>query len=130
MPDEPTIYREELVQTIDVPPADDLVQGVTVASEIRISTAGEYKRGELMMSSGDNEFTSATKAGLASASEICILCHDCEIPEGKDYFTAAYFTGTFNADRIILSYETEANDHAALIEEVKTYIRRRAIFLN
>ncbi len=130
MPEDTTIYREKLTDIAEVPAPDDLVQGVAVPSEIKLSVAGSYKRGELLMSSGENEFTTATSAGLAGAAEICILCRDCEVPAGTTMYTAGYFTGTFSAGSVVLSWETEANSHAALIDEIRASLRRKAIFLN
>ena len=128
--EEATIYREKVSEVVEVPGADDLVQSRAVPSEIKVSIGGVYKRGELMMSNGDNEFMTATAAGLAGAQEVCILCRDCDIPNGQTLFTAGYFSGTFNADKVILSYESEGDDHAELIEAVKVSLRRRAIYFN
>lgn len=134
MPDEEvveaTIYHEKLSEIVDVPPPDELVQGSYVASEIQISAAGTYKRGELMMSSGSNVFVTATSAGLASASEICILSRDITVPSGEIAYAAGFFTGTFSPDSIVLSYEQDSDDHAELIGAVKEILRRRSIFFN
>ena len=127
--EEATIYREKLGEIVDVPAPDDLVQGATMTSEIKISTAGTYKRGELLISTGDNEFQTALPSNLQTAKEICILTRDCEVAEGNDYWTAGYFTGTFNGSAIVLSYETENDDHAELIAEVKVALRRCAIYI-
>lgn len=129
MPEDATLYRENLVGITEVPAPDNLVQGTARISEVKLSVAGSYKRGELLMSSGSNEFITATNGGLASAVEICILCRDCEVPESSTIFTAGYFAGTFSADSIVLSYETEANDHAELLSEIITTLRRRNIFI-
>ena len=130
MAEEATIYYEKKSEVIEVPAADDLVQGRAIPSGIKLSIGGKYSRGELLMSNGDNEFMTATATGLASAQEVCILCSDCEIPDGMTYFTAGYFSGHFNGDRVILSYETEADDHAELMDAVKVSLRRRALYFD
>ena len=129
MPEDATLYRQNLVGITEVPAPDNLVQGTARISEVKLSAEGKYKRGELLMSSGENEFVSATSAGLASAIEICLLCRDCDVPASSTVYTAGYFMGTFSGDSIVLSYETEANDHASLIAEVAATLRRRNIYI-
>ena len=129
MPEDVTLYRTKLVGITEIPAPDSLVQGTARISEIKLSVAGSYKRGELLLSMGENEFLPATAAGLASAIEICILCKNEEVPASSTVFTAGYFMGTFDADSVILSYETEADVHAELMAEIATTLRRRNLYL-
>ena len=126
---EATIYAEKLCETVDVPEPNNLIQGSCIAADIRLLTAGEYKCGELLMSSGNNEFVTATAAGVASAAELCLLTRDIEIPEGSVAIVCGYFEGTFSASSVVLSYETEENNHDTLIEAIRLPLRVKGIYL-
>ena len=130
MADEATIYHEEAVAVEGVCEPDSLVIGDCVASEIKISVAGEYKRGTLLMSNGENAFIPATSAGLGTATEICLLTRKTEVPEDNTVYTSGYFRGIFNPDAIILPYETESDTHSELIDAIKLTLRSRSIFIN
>ena len=127
-----TIYHTKAVDVSEIPAGHDLVLGSYMASEIQVTDEGAHKQGELLMSSGNNEFSSATSAGLASAVEICILTRDCDVAAEAEgvTFASGYFMGTFNPNAIVLPYETEDDDHAELIAAIKTILRRHNIFLN
>lgn len=121
-------YKVQLVQTEDIPAPDDLIAGYDYHAEEITLTKGEYVRGELLMSSDDG-FTAATAAGIAEASEVCILCDDITVPEDLTAQTAGYFSGTFNSKAIVIPYEESSDsDHETLINGLKPQLRRQGIF--
>ena len=79
---DPTPVTLQLKRDIGtVPPPDDLIagsKGAVYVDLVKISTAGDYKRGTLMMASADG-YVNATQAGLATAGGICILAEDINI---------------------------------------------------
>ena len=84
MADEQTSSTELYVMNTadihDVNPPDNLIAGTHVkAGKIKLTVPGSYKRGELLMSTGNNEFIASTKTGLSTAKEICILCQSVEL---------------------------------------------------
>ena len=129
---DPTPVTLQLVNDIrTVPPPDDLIagnKGAVYVDLVKISTAGDYKRGTLMMA-GNDGYIPATQAGLAVASGICILCEDLNIGENMYAETAAYFEGEFNDARVIFPFETESDDHDTLVEAVREPLRKSKIFL-
>ena len=129
---EKTPVTMQLVRTEGtVPPPDDLIagsKGAVYTDIARISVAGEFKRGTLMMASSDG-YSAATQAGLATATGICILSEDVTIGEDEYADTPAYFEGEFNDSRVIFPFEGEDDDHAALVEAVREPLRARKIFL-
>ena len=77
---------------------------------------------------GEGGFVPATSSGLASAAEICILCEDISFTE--DTATAeAYFAGKFNPERIILPYEQDDDDHYALLDAIRSTLRKHGVYL-
>ena len=114
-----------------VPPPDNLIAGNAGAvyrDIVKISTAGDFKRGTLLMAGADG-YVPATQAGLATASSICILCDDVVIGENEYAETAGYFEGEFNDARVIFPFEGEDDDHGALVEAVREPLRKAKIFL-
>ena len=123
-----TYHFRSLAEILQIPAPDDLITGVFKADTIVLATAGEYKRGMLLMSSGSG-FVKATASGLASANEICILSDNAEIPDGEAAPVSAYFSGTFNGERVILPWEQEGDTHAELLESIRPVLRRQNIFI-
>lgn len=131
MPDSTPVTMQLVKTEGTVPPPDDLIAGnfgAVYRDIIKISTAGEFKRGTLLMSGADG-YVASTQAGLASAAGICILCDDVTISENEYAETAAYFEGEFNDARVILPFEGENDDHEALVEAVREPLRARKLFL-
>lgn len=98
---DPTTITVQLVNDVGtVPPPDDLIagsKGAVYVDLVKISAAGDYKRGTLMMASSDG-YVNATQAGLATAGGICILAEDINVGENMYAETPGYFEGEFNAD--------------------------------
>lgn len=123
-----TYHFRSLAEILQIPAPDDLITGAFKSDTIVLATAGEYKRGMLLMSSGSG-FVKATAAGIASASELCILSDTLTVAEGEAAPASAYFAGTFNGERIILPYETENDDHSELLEAARPALRPHGIFI-
>lgn len=129
MPDNTTEYRAKYTQIMQVPAPDDLIHGWYTAAKILITGEVDLKRGTLMMSSGGNVFVPATSGGLASAEELCILCEDVELEAGLTAQVSGYFSGEFLRSRVILTWETEEDDHAALIEAIRPELRKHRLMV-
>ena len=123
-----TYYRRTLHQIFETVSPDDLVQGWVTQDMITIAASGDLKRGTLLMT-GTGGFIPATSEGLASAKELCILSSSKDIPEGNHSVSYAYFSGTFSAECLILPYEAEGDDHAALVEAARETLRQHKIFV-
>lgn len=123
-----TYHFRSLAEILQIPAPDDLITGVFKSDIITLTASGEYKRGMLLMSSGSG-FVKATSAGLASADEVCILSDTLEVPDGEAAPVSAYFSGTFNGERVILPWEQEGDDHAELLENIRPVLRRQSIFI-
>ena len=126
---EDTIYRDKYTQIMQVPAPDDLIHGWYTTSTVKLTGECSLKRGTLLMTSSGNEFTAATSVGVASAAEVAILCEDAEIPEGESMIKEAYFSGTFSGNRVILTYETEEDNHEELLEAIRIPLRKHSIML-
>ncbi len=114
-----------------VPPPDNLIAvnfGAVYPDIVKITGAGEYKRGTLMMAGSDG-YVASTRAGIPTAAGFCILCDDVTIGENEYAETAAYFQGEFNDSKIIFPFETETDDHDELVELARDYLRRNKIFM-
>ena len=114
-----------------VPPPDDLIagsKGAVYTDIVKVSVAGEFKRGTLMMS-GEDGYVPSTQTGLATATSICILSEDIAVGENEYTETPAYFEGEFNDARVILPFEGEDDDHDALVEAIREPLRKAKIFL-
>ena len=125
---EDTYYHRTLHQIYETVRPDDLVQGWVTQDMITIAASGDLKRGTLLMT-GEGGFVPATAAGLSTADELCILSSSRDIPEGKHSISYAYFSGTFSAECLILPYETDDDDHAALVEAAREALRTHKIFV-
>ena len=97
---------------------------------------GEFKRGLLMMSGPEGYFIPATREGVQTADEICILGEDLgaeidysqEENEVDEYTSAiAFFTGKLNGAGIILNYETEEDNHEELLAELADKFRKQGL---
>ena len=114
-----------------VPAPDELIagnKGAVYIDLVKISTAGTFKRGTLLMAAGDN-YVASTQAGLATAAGICILCDDIAIADTEYAQVPAYFMGEFNDARVIFPFEGEDDDHDAIVEAVREVLRKNKIFL-
>lgn len=116
-------YTRELAESYEEYTPDDLVQGDVKAADIILSGAGEYKRGQLLMSDSDGYFIPATSGGMVTANELCILCED--VTFETDYAeTFGYFEGEFNRNRIILPEgESMTVAVAGIMRRHKLYVR-------
>lgn len=127
-----TQLEVQLVKTeLTVPPPDELIagnKGAVYTDLIKLSAAGTYKRGTLLMAGADG-YVASTQAGLATAAGICILCDDITIGENEYAEVFAYFEGEFNDGRVILPFEGEDDDHDTLIEAIREPLRKSKIFL-
>ncbi|MBR1439362.1 MAG: hypothetical protein IJ587_12595 [Synergistaceae bacterium] len=132
MADEKTQVEVQLVKNEGtVPPPDNLIAGNVGAVYIdivKISSAGTFKRGTLLMAGADG-YVASTQAGLATAAGMCILCDDITIGENEFAEVPAYFEGEFNDIRVILPFEGEDDDHDTLIEAIREPLRKSKIFL-
>ena len=127
------IIEKSKVEAVYVFEPDELISGSEVGFgiyTIALRTAGNYKRGELLMMSG-NQFVKATKDALASAESLVILSDDMEVTGEDNYAEVlAYSSGRFMAKKVILPYETEDDDHDALIEELRPVLLKFKIYLD
>ena len=127
-----TQLEVQLVKTeLTVPPPDELIagnKGAVRTDLIKLSAAGTFKRGTLLMA-GTDGYVASTQAGLATAAGICILCDDITIGENEYAEVFAYFEGEFNDGRVILPFEGEDDDHDTLIEAIREPLRKSKIFL-
>lgn len=121
-------YVNIRTEITEIPAPDDFIQGSYVYDLVTLGTPGNYKRGMLLMS-GDGGFVPATSAGSASAEELCIAAESISFTEGTSGI-AAYFSGTFNANRLILSWEQEGDNHSELIDAIRPSLRKHRLFLN
>ncbi|MBQ3646721.1 MAG: hypothetical protein IJP96_05215 [Synergistaceae bacterium] len=111
---------------VEVPAPDELIaghKGAVTVDKITINTVGEYKRGQLMMSASGGIFIPVTKAGIASANEVCILCNNFVIDENETVEVPAYFSGDFNASKVILPDGTEISDVTFVCRKNKIFLR-------
>ena len=129
MADAKTLYEVNLVDIEPVTARDELIIESPKAAVIKISTAGSYKRGTLLMESTTaGEYVNATAAGTAN-KDCVILADDVEITSDEYAEAAAYFAGTFKADKVILPYEQAADSHDTLIAAISNNLRKQDILL-
>ena len=132
MADEKTQVEVQLIKNEGtVPPPDNLIagnRGAVYTDIVKISSAGTFKRGTLLMAGADG-YVASTQAGLATAAGICILCDDITIGENEFAEVPAYFEGEFNDIRVILPFEGEDDDHDTLIKAIREPLRKSKIFL-
>ena len=131
MPDKTPVTLQLVRTEGTVPPPDDLIagsKGAVYTDIVKISVAGDFKRGTLMMAGADG-YVASTQAGLATAGGICILSEDITIGENEYAETPAYFEGEFNDARVIFPFEGEDDDHDAFVEAVREPLRKSKIFL-
>ena len=129
MPDSKTRYERQLVETAEMMTRDELIVDSPKACIIKISTAGEFKRGTLLMEGTTaGEYVNATAAGTAN-KDCVILADDVTISANEYAEAAAYFAGTFKSDRVILPYETANDSHVDLINAIANNMRKQNILL-
>ena len=122
------IYKRSLLTVEEIPPADQLIAGSCFEDNIDALCSGNMTRGLLLMSGSDG-FTPATKEGLSTAQELCILGQTLDAPEGAIAKTFGYFAGLFNSSALVFAYETDEDIHADLVAEAKAILRRHNIYL-
>ncbi len=116
-------YEEKLYDVIEVPAGDSLIAGGCVeVGVIKLTTAGEYKRGEVLMSSGDS-FVKATSAGLSSAEEIVIMCNDLTFEDGDEGELWVYVSGRFNQNSLVYDESIEIADLESAMRKHKIFLR-------
>lgn len=126
------IVKKQLVSQVFEFKPDELISGSELGFgmyDIVLRTQGEYKRGELLMLSG-NQYVKATSEGVASASSLVILADNITVGEEEYAKVMSYSSGRFKANKIILPYETESDSHDELIEAVKEKLMRMKIYLD
>ena len=127
MADTKTLYEKNLVEVEDPQVRDELIISDPYTTVIKIATAGEYKRGTLLMEgSTAGEYVNATAAGTAN-KDCVILADDVEISADEYAEAAVYFAGTFKADKVILPYEQAADSHDDLIAAISSNLRKKFI---
>lgn len=112
--------------SVEVPAPDELIagnMGAVFADKITVNAAGDYKRGQAMMSASGGVFTPVTAAGIAGAAEVCILCKDFSIAENESAEVPAYFTGDFNASKVILPDGVTISDINLVFRKNKLFLR-------
>ena len=126
-----TEYYEELYSSEEVPAPDDLIGGkfgLGAVSVVSIGSAGEYSRGEILMT-GTGGFMKATVEGLSTAKEVCVLCDDVTLGDGETADRPAYFMGQFNMRRVKIGgqllKEYTAQEQVAII----ALLRQHKIFV-
>ncbi len=122
-----TRYERKLIESGGVMVRDELIAGIFKGCPIKISQAGEYKRGLLMMEN-NGEYIPATAAGTKNKNCI-ILADDLTLVSGEYAEAAGYYFGRFKADKIILAYETENDSHDELIDAIRINLRMQHIEL-
>ena len=113
------------------PPPDNLIAspgGAVHIDLVKISTQGNFKRGTLLMAGADG-YVPGNPAGLTSTNNFCILCDNIEIGENAYIETAAYFDRDFHDEKVIFPFETESDDHDAIVELAREPLRKCKIFL-
>lgn len=129
MADTKTRYEKQLVDNAEMMTRDELIVDSPRAAVIKISTAGTYKRGTLLMEGTTaGEYVNATAAGVKTKDSV-ILADDVEISANEYAEAAAYYSGTFKADKVILPYEQETDSHADLIAAISNELRKQNILL-
>lgn len=108
------VIKRKFYDSVEVIAADDLVQKNDVADYIFVSGPCDYKRGQVLMSSGENIFTAATSAGLSSAKELCILCEDVKNDKEDNALTYGYFAGVYSQRRMIADFDVILEGHLPL----------------
>lgn len=122
-------YQEKLYDSEMIPAPDDLVAGTSAfTGKIAVTQSGDYKRGEIMMRSG-NEFVHGTVEGVKSASELCILCKNMTLIDGVTAEVYGYFMGGYNTKRVMLNGEMLSEYDESEIETVTEALRKQKIFL-
>lgn len=116
-------YEAKIYDVEEIPGNDSLVAGGNVETgHILISTAGEYKRGEVLMSSGDS-FVKATSGGISTATELCILCQDITLEEEEMSDEWVYFAGRFNAESLVYDESIDASELESAMRKHGIYMR-------
>ena len=125
-----TFFKEKYSEITQIPPPDDLVNGWNTTAAILVSGSGDILRGTLLMKASDGGFVLATQTGIETAGELAVLCNDLiGLEEGVKAKARGYFYAEILSSRIILPYETEADDHAALIEAIRVPLRKHGLML-
>lgn len=124
------LKRKDLSYGYELQQPDDLTVGLNeIAQNVSVIGIGEFPRGLLLMSNADGYFTPATKEGISSANEICVLADSFSLDENEYTRAPAFFTGGFRGEKIILAWEDESTKHQEEISSIQSVLRKNKIFL-
>lgn len=121
-------YRERLYDVEEVKVSDSLIAGLIVTEPVKLN-AGEYKRGEILISSGEYFVKASDPSTLTSAGEICVLCRDITIPEGHETTANAYIFGMLNRNELILNGSPLMEYESSEIDTVIAAMRKHKLFV-
>ena len=129
-----TPVEVSLINDVAQVPAPDMLitgaKGVGYSDIVRIISAGEYKRGMLLMSmTGSDDFTPCTAAGLETAQVFAVMAENITVGENEYAAVCVYISGEFNENLVIFPWETESDNHADLVELARPALRRSSIYL-
>lgn len=124
-------YTTELFETEAIPAPDDLIAGsafITVDT-VTVTGAGEYKRGEILVKSGD-EYVRCTPTALASAADVGICTQSFALEADSEVRVPCYMMGHFSMRRIVIGGELLSEYDAKEQISVQDSLRRHKIFLH
>lgn len=122
------LKRREFSSSEEIPEPNALLMGLNQSSTIKINGPADLVRGELLMSDDDGNFITATKTGITTAKEICILAEDILISDEQYTETVGVFSGAVNKNALVFSWEDENSNHDDEIKEVRAILRQHRIF--
>lgn len=115
-------YEQKMYDVESVPAGDSLIAGGSVeVAVVRITTPGEYERGQVLMSSGDS-FVKATAGGIITADELAILSNRIVLEDGEEGEFWVYVSGRFNKQSLVY-------DDSIDIESLEVAMRRNCMFM-
>lgn len=122
------LKRREFSSSEEIPEPNALLMGLNQSSPIKINGPADLVRGELLMSDDNGDFVTATKSGITTAKEICIMAEDVLISDNEYLETVGVFSGAFNKNALVFSWEDENSNHDDEIKEVRAILRQHRIF--
>lgn len=124
------LKRKDYALGYELHEPDNLTTGQNnISQNVRVTGTGNFPRGLLLMSNADGYFIPATKEGVTSADEVCILADSFSLDEGEYTHAPCYFGGGFRSGNIILSWETEETNHLEEVFALQRTLRKHQIFL-